>query len=212
MAAEGENSASRSDFESLDPTHEDERGNTELARLRRNYSRASTAHATDILSDDPTRAEKVTSLPGKFTAACRSFWRHQISVTVDHRTCRDHLALERTFLGYLRTSLALSMMGIVVAQLFRLQHAPKPHPTIGFYVLGKPLSCICQGAAIYTLLIGAFRTWRTQNAVVRGKAITGGFEIVALAFGIFLLLLIFLVLLVTVNILKEDLTSSKHII
>jgi hypothetical protein len=94
------------------------------------------------------------------------------------------------------------MMGIVVAQLLyvccstlldltdalnsRLQHAPKPHPTIGFYVLGKPLSCICQGAAIYTLLIGAFRTWRTQNAVVRGKAITGGFEIVALAFGIFL--------------------------
>jgi hypothetical protein len=93
MAAEGQNSPSRSDFESLDPTHEDERGNTELARLRRNYSRASTVHAINVSGDDPTRAEKVISLPGKLTAACRRFWRHQISVTVDHHTCRDHLGM-----------------------------------------------------------------------------------------------------------------------
>lgn len=39
--------------------------------------------------------------------------------------------------------------------------------------------------AIFTLLIGVFRTWRTQNAIVRGKAITGGFEIIFLALGVF---------------------------
>lgn len=54
----------------------------------------------------------------------------------------------------------------------------------GFYVLGKPLSGICQGAAIYTLLVGLLRTWRIQHALVRGKAISGGFEIVCLAAGI----------------------------
>ena len=53
-------------------------------------------------------------------------------------------------------------------------------------MLGKPLSCICQGAAIFTLTMGAFRTWRSQNAIVRGKAITGGFEIVMLAAGMFM--------------------------
>ncbi|KAH7319255.1 hypothetical protein BKA65DRAFT_409666, partial [Rhexocercosporidium sp. MPI-PUGE-AT-0058] len=102
-------------------------------------------------------------------------------------------ALERTFLGYLRTSLALSMLGIVVAQLLqahshincRLQHSPTPNPHFGFFILGKPLAIICQGAAIYTMLIGVFRTWRSQNAIVRGKAISGGYEIVALAGGIF---------------------------
>ena len=56
----------------------------------------------------------------------------------------------------------------------------------GFFVLGKPLACICQGAAIYTLMIGAFRTWRSQNAMVRGKAITGGIEIILLAGGLFI--------------------------
>lgn len=76
------------------------------------------------------------------------------------------------------------MIGITVAQLFRLQHSPTPNALFGFYVLGKPLACICQGAAIYALMIGAFRTWRTQNAIVRGKAITGGFEIILLAAGI----------------------------
>merc|ERR1712080_585743 len=33
---------------------------------------------------------------------------------------RDHLALERTFLAWLRTSLALASIGIAVTQLFRL--------------------------------------------------------------------------------------------
>ncbi|KAH8679881.1 hypothetical protein BGZ60DRAFT_369765, partial [Tricladium varicosporioides] len=116
------------------------------------------------------------------------------------------IALERTFLGYLRTSLALSMMGILVAQLFRLQHSPTPNFHFGFFILGKPLSCVCQGFAIYTLVIGAFRTWRSQNAIVRGKAISGGFEIVALALGICIFLLLFFSILVAVDVLKEDVT------
>jgi len=90
-----------------------------------------------------------------------------------------------------------------VAQLFRLQHSPTPNAIFGFYVLGKPLSCICQGTAIYVLLIGAFRTWRTQNAIIRGKAISGGFEIVMLAGGFLAILLMFLVLLIAVDLDKE---------
>ncbi|KAG9245737.1 hypothetical protein BJ878DRAFT_418545, partial [Calycina marina] len=113
-------------------------------------------------------------------------------------------ALERTYLGYLRTSLALSMLGIIVAQLFKLQHAPTPNPIFGFYILGTPLSCICQGAAIYILLVGAFRTWRSQNAIMRGKAITGGIEIIIIAVAMLAILIMFFVLLIAVDISKEN--------
>lgn len=79
---------------------------------------------------------------------------------------------------------------------------------------------------MYTILIGTFRTWRTQNAVVRGKAISGGLEIVLLFGGILIvsspiaclenvsaprtnlilqLLLLFFTVLVAIDVEKEDL-------
>jgi len=183
-------------------TDRNAREDTELARLRRTYSRASSYRP----QGSSTTSKRPTTLLERFTYTVSRFWHRQVSVTVEHSTCRDHLALERTFLGYLRTSLALSMIGITIAQLFRLQHAPQPNAYFGFFVLGKPLSCICQGAAIYTLVIGTFRTWRSQNALLRGKAISGGFEMVLLAGGIFVILTLFLVLLIAVDIEKEDVT------
>jgi uncharacterized membrane protein YidH (DUF202 family) len=88
-------------------------------------------------------------------------------------------ALERTFLAYLRTSQAFALLGIFVAQLFRLQHAPNPDPVLGYYVVGKPLACICHGAAIFTLLFGACHWYRQQAAMLRGKVHSGSFEIKA---------------------------------
>lgn len=86
-------------------------------------------------------------------------------------------ALERTFLGYLRTSLLLVMTGVLIAQLFRLQRTANPNPTLGFYVIGLPLSMTFIGMAILVLLVGAFRFWKLQNGLVRGKAYTGGWEV-----------------------------------
>lgn len=66
---------------------------------------------------------------------------------------------------------------MVIAQLFLLQHSPHPQPQFGFYKIGKPLSAtfICMG--IVVVLVGAIRVWRLQNALVRGKAIAGGWEV-----------------------------------
>ncbi|APA09559.1 hypothetical protein sscle_05g043290 [Sclerotinia sclerotiorum 1980 UF-70] len=176
---------------------------SELAHIRQNYTTASSSHA---LGPGSTAS---TGYFGRLTYNVSKFWRHQISVTVDHAACRDHLAVERTFLAFLRTSLALSMLGVSVAQLFRLQHSPTPNPLIGFFVLGKPLACICQVAAITTLLIGIFRSWRHQNAIVRGKALSGGLEVIIIGAGFFFIFLAFLILLIVVDILKEDLKSDK---
>lgn len=87
------------------------------------------------------------------------------------------VALERTFLGYLRTSLILVMTGVVTEQLFHLQRAPNPNPHFGFFVIGRPLSVTFIAMAIVVLLIGVIRFWRVQRGLLRGKALTGGWEV-----------------------------------
>lgn len=92
-------------------------------------------------------------------------------------------ANERTYLGYLRTSLAFSMLGIVVAQLFRLQHSIDPSHTFGYFILGKPLAAVLEVVAMVTALIGAHRYWRQQTAMMRGKCWAGGWELVVIGTG-----------------------------
>lgn len=80
-------------------------------------------------------------------------------------------------MGYLRTSLALSMTGVTIAQLFRLQHSYDPDKDFGFYVIGAPLAACFIISAIFVLSLGAIRFWRQQSAIVRGRVIAGGWEI-----------------------------------
>ncbi|TVY42720.1 hypothetical protein LSUB1_G003206 [Lachnellula subtilissima] len=213
------------------PTQDDRLEATELARLRSNYSRVSRR------SNHTIAVMKPATFLGLLTYNIKKFWKNQVSISVDHEACRDHLgqastgsrtASGQTFYTLRRKQTALTISISARTNIPWLPadvlgpiddgdhcrstlHNPTPNPHFGFFVLGKPLSCVCQGAAIYTLVIGCFRTWRSQNAIVRGKAISGGFEIVALAVGIFLILtslllmLLFFILLITVDVLKEDL-------
>ncbi|KAK7191681.1 uncharacterized protein CC84DRAFT_1115765 [Paraphaeosphaeria sporulosa] len=108
------------------------------------------------------------------------FWTSNVSVTIEEGAHRDHLALERTFLGYLRTSLALVMTGIITAQLFRLQHSSSPNPRIGFVVLGVPLAASFIALGMLVLLLGALRFWRQQRALVKGRVWAGGWELLVI--------------------------------
>ncbi|KAF1959170.1 hypothetical protein CC80DRAFT_406882 [Byssothecium circinans] len=105
------------------------------------------------------------------------FWNTQVNVIIDEGAHRDHLALERTFLAYLRTSLALAMTGVITAQLFHLQRSSNPNPTFGFFKLGIPLATAFIALGLVVLLIGAYRFWRQQNAMIRGTVYAGGWEI-----------------------------------
>ena len=96
------------------------------------------------------------------------------------------IANERTFLGYLRTSLALAMLGVVIAQLYRLQHSPHPDPDLGFFVLSKPISCIFHASAICVALLGSVRFFRQQHAMAIGTVKAGGWEIMVI--GVYVLL------------------------
>ncbi len=78
---------------------------------------------------------------------------------------------ERTFLAWLRTSLAFASIGIAITQLFRLnttiseREGLKPtNPTDSFRLrqVGKPLGATFLGVAILVLLIGGRRYFESQ--------------------------------------------------
>jgi uncharacterized membrane protein YidH (DUF202 family) len=112
-----------------------------------------------------------------------SYWLHfrhwangySLNARVPPSASRDHLANERTFLGWLRTSLSLAILGTVIAQLFRLEPTTAPRP-FGFYHLGVPLASTCHGAALLTVLVGAQRYRMQQNAMLVGRVKVGGWE------------------------------------
>lgn len=85
---------------------------------------------------------------------------------------RDHLALERTFLAWLRTSLGFASIGIAITQLFRLNAGTQPDNPKSSQTMrdmGKPLGATFVGIAIMVLLIGVNRYYESQGWLLRGK-------------------------------------------
>lgn len=78
------------------------------------------------------------------------------------------------------------MLGVIVAQLYRLQHSPSPDPTFGYFVLATPLSCILHVSAACVTLLGCVRFFRQQHAMAIGKVRAGGLEIMII--GVYVLL------------------------
>lgn len=69
------------------------------------------------------------------------------------------------------------MQGVLIAQLFRLQRSKSTEDRLGFYQVGIPLSVACHCVAVLVALIGAYRFWRQQSAIARGKIHAGGWEL-----------------------------------
>ena len=71
----------------------------------------------------------------------------------------------------------VAMQGVLIAQLFRLQHLASPDNALGFYEVGIPLAVSCYGVAILIALMGAYRFWKQQNVVALGTVYAGGWEL-----------------------------------
>ncbi|KAI0917565.1 hypothetical protein AcW1_007266 [Taiwanofungus camphoratus] len=77
---------------------------------------------------------------------------------------RDHLASERTFLAYVRTSLAIASAGVALVQLFTI--AGTTNQAVLKYA--RPLGAIIIIIGLCTLVLGAIRYFLVQNALLRG--------------------------------------------
>lgn len=61
---------------------------SDFVHIRRNYTNASSRRSSNAVGPGSTAP---ISLIGQLTYGVSKFWRHQVSVTVDHVACRDHL-------------------------------------------------------------------------------------------------------------------------
>jgi len=133
------------------------------------------------------------------------------SVELDNKgsVARDHLALERTFLAWLRTSLAFASIGIAVTQLFRLNTTisegsgltptPVQPGTIRLRQVGKPLGATFLGISILVLIVGGRRYFESQYWIIRGKFPASRGSVCLITFVAIALIVTSLVVVCTVN-------------
>jgi len=82
---------------------------------------------------------------------------------------RDHLASERTFLAYVRTSLAIASAGVALVQLFTISSSSGSEASALAKKYARPLGSVSVCLGIAVLLIGILRYFTVQQALTRGK-------------------------------------------
>ncbi|PCH40380.1 hypothetical protein WOLCODRAFT_136834 [Wolfiporia cocos MD-104 SS10] len=92
--------------------------------------------------------------------------RLNLSLTLENSgsVARDHLASERTFLAYVRTSLTIASMGVALVQLFTI--AGGTNQQLQRY--SRPLGATIIVIGLCTLFLGVIRYYAVQNALVKG--------------------------------------------
>jgi len=80
---------------------------------------------------------------------------------------RDHLAAERTFLAYVRTSLAFAGAGVALVQLFNLASTSGPKHQLARFA--QPLGATVVLFGTFVLIVGTVRYFQIQTAMTRGK-------------------------------------------
>ncbi|KAF9129909.1 hypothetical protein BGW39_003644 [Mortierella sp. 14UC] len=95
------------------------------------------------------------------------------SLTLENKgsIARDHLANERTYLAWLRTSLSLITVGVAVTQLFRLQtnDANNADQLIRVSETGRPLGGSFIALGMLFLWLGTSRYFHNQSVLSYGQ-------------------------------------------
>jgi uncharacterized membrane protein YidH (DUF202 family) len=118
---------------------------------------------------------------------------------------------ERTFLAWLRTSLAFASIGIAVTQLFRLNTSiadsdggqDKNLDTLR--QLGKPLGATFLAISIAILFMGYNRYFQSQQWIMKGKFPASRGTIIAISFIAFAVMVASLVVVIVVQPTEKEL-------
>ncbi|KAJ4268415.1 hypothetical protein NW762_002478 [Fusarium torreyae] len=142
-----------------------------------------------------------------------SWWQTQAekfqSVELENKgsVARDHLAIERTFLAWLRTSLSFASIGIAVTQLFRLNTSLESgngdrssrRNTETLRHMGKPLGTTFLGISILILFLGYKRYFQSQHWVMQGKFPASRGTIMIVAFVAFAIMVASLIVVIAIQ-------------
>ncbi|GJC79956.1 hypothetical protein ColLi_02794 [Colletotrichum liriopes] len=175
------------------------------AQSARDHLPAPTEAEEESYDDVVAREERARAAQDKepwYTVFLSSF--QSIELENKGSVARDHLALERTFLAWLRTSLAFASIGIAVTQLFRLNSSlsdpDSPDPNAHtLRQLGKPLGATFLAISILILFLGYQRYFRAQQWVMRGKFPASRGTIIIVSLVAFALMAVSLVVVVVVS-------------
>lgn len=130
--------------------------------------------------------------PRKFQEVIKEFTAPMtLSLVLENKgnVARDHLASERTYLAYVRTSLACASAGVALVQLFTLSSSTNAniHSQGGVdpQRFARPLGATVVLLGLFILVYGLVRYFITQAALVRGffPVARNSIAAVALALG-----------------------------
>lgn len=148
----------------------------------------------------------------------KDFFKSFSSIELENKgsVARDHLALERTFLAWLRTSLAFASIGIAITQLFRLNSSSSsggPGQGEGggggskgadssiatLRQVGRPLGATFLAISILVLFLGYNRYHQSQQWIMRGKFPASRGTVLLVSLVAFLLMIVSLVVVVVIH-------------
>ncbi|THU83136.1 hypothetical protein K435DRAFT_690147, partial [Dendrothele bispora CBS 962.96] len=117
---------------------------------------------------------------------------------------RDHLASERTFLAYVRMSLAIASTGVAIVELFTMNRIDDNNYdgkalADNIQVFAKPLGSVAVCFGISVLMIGTFGYFLIQSSLTQGKFPVARVTIVGMAFILTTFVTVVFVILVTGN-------------
>ncbi|KAM0241082.1 hypothetical protein ACHAPO_001884 [Fusarium lateritium] len=150
----------------------------------------------------------------------QSWWKaqaekfHSIELENKGSVARDHLAIERTFLAWLRTSLSFASIGIAVTQLFRLNTSLESgndgdkisdRNAATLRHMGKPLGTTFLGISILVLFLGYKRYFQSQHYVIKGKFPASRGTIMIVAFVALAIMIASLVVVIAIQPSKHEL-------
>ncbi|GJE92650.1 DUF202 domain-containing protein [Phanerochaete sordida] len=93
-------------------------------------------------------------------------WNPALTLENSGSVARDHLASERTFLAYVRTSLTIASTGVALVQLFTISAATSNHSLEAY---SRPIGAVVICVGLATLALGLTRYFAIQNALIDGN-------------------------------------------
>ncbi|KAI0345596.1 hypothetical protein BDW22DRAFT_1417975 [Trametopsis cervina] len=106
------------------------------------------------------------SLLVAFGSSLLGGWKPTLTLENSGSVARDHLASERTFLAYVRTSLTIASTGVALVQLFTISAATS-NKALEHY--SRPIGAIVICIGLATLVLGLVRYFTIQSALVGGS-------------------------------------------